>query len=995
MDNADILEGEQKTEDLLEKSVTAGFDLAMEYLADSIMKRTHTEEDSLRAYELYCKSAKLNNTHAKQKLADLYVGKISHDFDRNEHEYIRRISKSDDIQSKLKLSDIYMRGIKVNPNSYKAVSIWRKISKLGYHIADYNLALAYMHGFGVDQDHEKGLTYLGNAAEYTLDAREIISVIASTPPNTPVLLHKGLTIPFKLDAQRVIIGSILEAELEHILDTNNVGKIIEIYEKHPSVESCFWLSKFYKHEFNFKKAEEYFNKALEQQHPQALYLQALHGTEIEFKSYDLNKPYLIEDILESIFSSGYDEYSWGILYTLYAAYKGYKNLDKQEFFLSWEESLYTLASEELKQEHAELLRICLCKTKESFKDEFIDYMWDILLNDNQKTTTSPAKEFIDAIFMIIKGTGNVAFNHNVSLKVLKYIDKENTYYHYVDSIEKYIHGNIIKELHNINNVHIINNATIPFESVDCTLLLSDISQKEQTVKSVIKSGVSQLNNIKTLIANKTSIKKAVIWVNREFCSSHKTELYFERAQLIKDRHIEAVYQFPKNMFKDVDSSTFLIVLRFNVPCNSVTFIKEEREIIVSYEEIERHSYVLNYDIYQPIESESETYKVMPLSELVDIRSSFDSIDESREECRYLTDKDYHRTLLTSISKANSYSFLRGPEDKLLSSLCSYYGPHLFFKYKDELYVNIQNEYATTYPGDEAYAIRLHESSMISMDYLAYILQTDEIKRYLDEIVDKSGTFRPRDLLHKKVSVPIDKAIQNQIVEDALIKERQMSGSGVEYNVILLSEKSEDLANLLNEKGINIFQRLLSVNDGECTFEELYEQYIEDPSKALVDAIIIDSDIEDYEDVLFYFRTIRERNIQIYLLGDKNEIRIAGSKLREYFLKENRVFDQAAEGSLDKLLNKMRDDLDSSNAPQAKIRNKYKAVFEAADALDKKYPDIGISKTVLRYIQTGCNIDDVDNVSGPCGSFRNVCHKLLQVFIGKRLVPDIKPGAIPS
>jgi hypothetical protein len=93
--------------------------------------------------------------------------------------------------------------------------------------------------------------------------------------------------------------------------------------------------------------------------------------------------------------------------------------------------------------------------------------------------------------------------------------------------------------------------------------------------------------------------------------------------------------------------------------------------------------------------------------------------------------------------------------------------------------------------------------------------------------------------------------------------------------------------------------------------------------------------------------------------------------------------------------KMRDDLDSSNAPQAKIRNKYKAVFEAADALDKKYPDIGVSKTVLRYIQTGCNIDDVDNVSGPCGSFRNVCHKLLQVFVSKKLVPDIDPGAIPA
>jgi hypothetical protein len=164
---------------------------------------------------------------------------------------------------------------------------------------------------------------------------------------------------------------------------------------------------------------------------------------------------------------------------------------------------------------------------------------------------------------------------------------------------------------------------------------------------------------------------------------------------------------------------------------------------------------------------------------------------------------------------------------------------------------------------------------------------------------------------------------------------------------------------------------------------------------MVDAIIIDSNIEDYEDVLFYFRTIRERSIQIYLLGDKDEIRIAGSKLKEYFLKENRIFNQTSEGYLERLLNKMRDDLDSSNAPQAKIRNKHKAVFEAADALDKKYPDIGISKTVLRYIQTGCNIDDVDNVSGPCGSFRNVCHKLLQVLVSKKLVPDIDPGAIPA
>ena len=292
-----------------------------------------------------------------------------------------------------------------------------------------------------------------------------------------------------------------------------------------------------------------------------------------------------------------------------------------------------------------------------------------------------------------------------------------------------------------------------------------------------------------------------------------------------------------------------------------------------------------------------------------------------------------------------------------------------------------------------YAIKVN-TAIVDTSYMAYLLLDKTISEYLSEIVDGKGMFMPRDLLYRKISIPVDKAIQKQIVEEALVKERQMSGSGVEYNIILVAEDPEKLEKDLNEKGINIFHKLNSVN-GEWTFDDLYEKYIEDPSRALVDAIIVDTNIDDYEDVLYYFRTIRERNIEIYLLGDKSKIRVGGNKLKEYFFKENRVFNISSKDYLERLLNKMRDDLDSSNAPQAKIRNKYKAVFEAADALDKKYPDIGISKTVLRYIQTGCNIDDIDNVSGPCGSFRNVCHKLLQVFISKKLVPDIDPGAIPA
>ena len=75
--------------------------------------------------------------------------------------------------------------------------------------------------------------------------------------------------------------------------------------------------------------------------------------------------------------------------------------------------------------------------------------------------------------------------------------------------------------------------------------------------------------------------------------------------------------------------------------------------------------------------------------------------------------------------------------------------------------------------------------------------------------------------------------------------------------------------------------------------------------------------------------------------------------------------------------------------------KYKDVFKAADALDKEYPGIGISAAVLRYIQTGCIIEDDEKTSGPCATFREVCHELLKVFIQEGLVPQMEPGAIPS
>lgn len=95
-----------------------------------------------------------------------------------------------------------------------------------------------------------------------------------------------------------------------------------------------------------------------------------------------------------------------------------------------------------------------------------------------------------------------------------------------------------------------------------------------------------------------------------------------------------------------------------------------------------------------------------------------------------------------------------------------------------------------------------------------------------------------------------------------------------------------------------------------------------------------------------------------------------------------------------LINKLRDDLDSSNSYQAKIRMKHKDVFEAADCLDKKH-GLNISKVIMRYIQNGYVIDYAENT--PFDQLRTICHKLINILAsGYGLLPsDLKEGAVAS
>lgn len=933
--------------------------------------------DFCKAREYYTKALEHNGYYAISNIAYLrFSGQgIEKDFHESIRIYRDGIQRYKHLLSLLRLSEIYLLGIGV-PSNYKlGVSLLKKIYRNGIDSVCYNLGCAYYHGHGVVQNKETARKLWEKVKDYDNDAANALAAESdytfryfNTEISEDSPFYAERSLMFEGNDDRYIRKCIKRAEAG---DTDALMNI------------CRTLSR--RGRRDFAKEEAYFYRALTAQHPQAIYLDILYRDRKSISSIDFSSPYYIDEIIESQFEIPSDDELTGVVFLIYSIIKGYEmdNIPSEMKTTTLYQTYINLLSDESQKVKLDYIhKLCTCKEKANLKEEFIEYLLEFLEGDSQCTTLHPSRQVLDIIHQQLNESSQQSqfdlFGGAVKYALFNPFIESKLF---IKSQRHYNILNLIIDLLNRGNTYLYNQMRPTDTKAQIAIVFPEMRKHNIQHFDVVNE---QVNSLNYLLEQCERYKEAILLVDREFCSCVNTDMYEARKRLFVNKYVHKVVELQKGTFHDIDTPTALIFIDFTLPACEVKFISGDSTKYVSYSCLEANEYCLNSKLYNQEQTIKDNYQEYRICDLIEINQSSKF---SSENAYCIEDSDYCSSLLYALQSRNLLHQKK-------NQINSYNGPHILLRYNNGVELYIHKEDTTISCSTASFAIKV-DTNKIETDYMAYLLLDKMISEYLSEIVDDEGMFMPRDLLYRTVSIPVDKAIQKQIVEDALVKERQMSGSGVEYNIILLSEQYEHLEKQLKEKGINIFQKLLSVSDGECTFEDLYEQYIEDPSKALIDAIIIDCDIEDYEDVLFYFRTIRERNIQIYLLGDKNEIRIAGSKLREYFLKENRVFDQASDGYLDKLLNKMRDDLDSSNAPQAKIRNKYKAVFEAADALDKKYPDIGISKTVLRYIQTGCNIDDVDNVSGPCGSFRNVCHKLLQVFIGKRLVPDIKPGAIPS
>lgn len=936
-----------------------------------------TEVSFLKAKECYQKAIDNGGNYSVTNIANLWFQ--GQGIEKNISEAIRIFHRGyqeyNNIFSLIYLSNIYLFGIGISKDYRLAASILKKLYRYGIDLVCYNLGCAYYNGYGVAQNKELAKFYWNKVKEYDSDAMS-------------ALTSEG-TIKFRFMDTKIEEGAPFFAEKALMFQNHDEAYIDMCLNRFKAgdTDALFNMIRTLvrSERRDILKEDSYFNHLIKIGYPQAVFLDAIYSNRQSICDIDFNTPFYVDEIIESQYENPTEDELLSVIFLIYTILKGY-DIDSlpNEHLTSILYSTYmnTMADESQRIKIEKIRKLCSHRETTQLIEEYQEYVLDILEGAHHGTTTYPNRHIVDIIHNQLSED---CFNKTYDLLggAVKYALLPNSGKHhlYVKNQRNYNLLNLIIDISGRTDVYLYNQQRPTKTEADIIIAFPEL--RKHNTQGFDVAG-EQINVLKYIISQSSSYRFAVLLVDREFCSCVNNEMYEVRKQLFVHHFINKIVELPKGTFNDVDVPTALLFMDFTSSANEIKFISGESIIVASYACLEANDYCLNSKLYNQPLLLLDNHKEYRLCDLIQINRSSEFYAETAYS---VEDSAYSASLLYALQ---SRTLLHQKKNQINT----YKGPHIILRYDNEVKLYIHREEDVISCGTDAYAIKV-DTDKVEIDYMAYILLDKMISEYLSEIVDGKGLFMPRDLLYRKVSIPIDKAIQKQIVEEAMVKERQMSGSGVEYNVILLSKQSESLEKQLNEKGINIFQRISSVNADECTFEDIFEQYIEDPSKVMVDAIIIDSNIEDYEDVLFYFRTIRERNIQIYILGDKYEIRIAGSKLKEYFLKENRVFDQAADGYLDKLLNKMRDDLDSSNAPQAKIRNKYKAVFEAADALDKKYPDIGVSKAVLRYIQTGCNIEDVDNVSGPCGSFRNVCHKLLQVFVSKKLVPDIDPGAIPA
>lgn len=946
--------------------------------------------------------------------------------------YFRSAANNGHVFSQIHLGNAFCSGQGVAINYQQAVFWWRKAAKQGYRGAMYNLGCAYIKGLGVHQDiiaakewWSKAALLEDEASKHALDNpfSSDISFKLDRFSDTEIASLEEKAKSGNVSAQ-ICLGDIYCRGKDRKADFNQSAYWYNKASDSGSPEAKFKLAKLYLGGFNpssvvIRDPKNLINEAAAAGYGRAIRVNTVvaekakerHVLNVDEIKVLCDKPYDIDEIVFSIFGDvlTHDDLL-RILLVLYAIRKKYSltfdeagrfslpvNADKvtcslfarisshlDQFPLMQISNLYTelqyISEEEFNENYSSAIRDIVSRRNDLIDNPTSCPSPSVLKRIGEEVATHKAKR----IYCPFAGNGILSF----------YLPADISVVFQVMSLDDAIITSIVADAAHISSSSVsIGHPAFNWLGDGCDAVICITPLRNAPFADFDIDGI-QDGFLERVLSSETPFVLCIMLADSEFCTSIGTEHEAIRKRLFEKGSpykLNSVIAYPKGVFSDIHSCSSLLVLTNDLTeSGQVSFEYEGNTSLIDSNKIIEMNYSLNPIVLLQKTRIIEGQVVRKVKDLLVIDTSWiDNVDSFIP----IRELDYSRSLFKVLGKAD-----RVPERNvgLETFWLKYKGPTLFLRVKDgiSLYLNKTEECCSSY--GVGYALKAKED-IISYEYLAYVLLNDStLRRYLDSSADAAGRINTSDFLNHEIAIYPESSVQKQIVEESLMTERQSLKSQSVYNTIIISNRAERLSDIFGkyfkDNRLAIYRLVNSIYDNgseSISYRSLHDNHLTTKDN-VVDAIILDTQTPDFEDVLSDFKELRSKKIHIYLLRNDTASLGLRSSEKDYFINGQRIFD--LNESTTNLCNKVRDDLDSENSPVTQIRSKYKKVFDAADAIDKKYL-LSVADGITGFVLDGCKIDD-NPAAGSCGPFRLIGHDLINVMKAKRMVPMLDPGAIP-
>lgn len=286
-----------------------------------------------------------------------------------------------------------------------------------------------------------------------------------------------------------------------------------------------------------------------------------------------------------------------------------------------------------------------------------------------------------------------------------------------------------------------------------------------------------------------------------------------------------------------------------------------------------------------------------------------------------------------------------PKNYRVSLLASIYkGSHLHINSQGEMFLNNLPGYYMC-PEDAGCALRIKDD-LISSDYLAYVLHHNKL---LAKFISTKPTTEI--LLKRKIAILKDRDSQDALMADFYEKTSSIVSSDSIYRVAIVDSVSSEEQDFMSwgletccychiqgDEGL-----LFAIGKGDYT-----------PDAIIVDAMV-DSIRDRYKGLRELLAVVRKQEIPVFVYTDVPECYLQDDLYDEEYkyIVNGRYFSKSDDGSLEKLVKTLREELDGEDNVIAKIKGQYAREFEAANWLDSKFPKLNTA-SALTYALTQPN-----------------------------------------